>query len=72
MPDSVGEGVPARATSVTTGQEGGQSAWTAARTGKDLPAAGPRTQSFWDLGSGCIDMHPPLCKHNEYLKPASI
>lgn len=62
---------PARAISVTTEQEGGHSAWTAARTGKALPAAG-HAQSLWDLGSGCIDMHP-LCKYRAaYLKPASL
>lgn len=31
MQDNVGEGIPAKAISVTSGQEGGQSAWAAAK-----------------------------------------
>lgn len=59
MPDSVGEGFPARATSITTGQEGGQSAWTAARTGKDLPAAGcaHSLSGTWDQDASICTPH---------------
>lgn len=55
MQDSVGEGNPAKALSLTTGQEGGRQRGQWLKKARDLRAAG-HAQPVWDLGLGCTDV----------------